>query len=62
MRGDTAAGIRHTCQHWIGGRIPPQDRRVTLRSYSNINNPNGFLNLLTVLTLHALGTYPCVYT
>jgi len=36
MRGDTAAGIRHTCQHWI----PPQDRTVTLRSYSNSNNPN----------------------
>jgi hypothetical protein len=31
MRGDTAAGIRHTCQHWIRGRIPPQDRRITLK-------------------------------
>jgi len=40
MRGDTAAGIRHTCQHWIGGRIPPQDHRITFRSYCNINNPN----------------------
>jgi hypothetical protein len=40
MRGDTAADIRHTCQHWTGGRIPPQDRRITLRSYCNITNPN----------------------
>lgn len=43
-----ATGIGNTCQRWIGSRIPPQDRRITLSCYRNINNSN--FNLFPQIT------------